>query len=102
MKNKAFIYFLVSAVLLYIAVQTAMGAWWGRPAAGSVWIFLLVISVSFLFSLLALFKSSVQMRYKQFRPVMNWIALVGGIILGLFSGYLALGLTVTLFESVAN
>jgi uncharacterized membrane protein YfcA len=98
MKNTAFVYFLVSAFLLYMAVQTALGAWWGRPASGTLWIFLMVIIVSFVFSMLALARSLAQIKYKQFRPSLNWISLVGGILLGLFSGYLALGLTVTMFQ----
>jgi uncharacterized membrane protein YfcA len=100
MKNKAILYLLVSAVLFYLVLQTAVGAWLGRPSPVLRGVFLLIITLSFLFSMLSLFNSSVQIRNRRSHPLINWISLAGGIVLGLFSGYLALGLTATLLGSL--
>ncbi|HLX93743.1 MAG TPA: hypothetical protein VKR32_18795 [Puia sp.] len=97
MKNKAFIYFLVSIAVFWGGAQYAQVAWWGHRPPPILWAFLLATLISFVLAILAILFSIAQIKTKQYNQILNWIVLVGGIIWDLFTGYALWGLAGILF-----
>jgi|ERR1700722_5300405 hypothetical protein len=77
MKNKAFIYFLISLIVFIIGLQTTSFAWWGDHSPKVMWIYFAVKFISFVFAILALFNSFKQIKNKQYNAALNWVSLIG-------------------------
>jgi hypothetical protein len=92
MKNKAFIFFVISILFFCIGMQKTQGAWWGRTTFAFLWRLFWPIFISFIFSALAFFKSILQIRHKQYNPALNWVALIGGMLLAFYTGIISVGL----------